>query len=957
MWGVKKRGFCVIFFLLLFLCTFADADKLYSENWFSSGDRFNLDGKSYEIMVSDSGSDIKILLEHDDTGEIFEIGECFSNDMKKICFTDHETSDNGQTRVLGKFYEIDYGIKAGFEVSGNKTKFLGEEFEIDFIIEGNENNTVEDLYVELYLPEDIIVDEESFEKANNKLIYEMNNLEKGSDKTLSFTTGSNEKLKMDIGGEISYRYEDEEKSKYLDNFELNYKKHFEIKTNKGKFNHTFPFSYNLSIINQIEDDIELEELNIYLPKNFNFLENDGFVEKEDKSIESHIFGSYVKDYSLEKNKIKNISLILDPETSGTYPLYIDGEYTVNNENYKFPYIKEIFEIPEKDGVDNESQDNESQNSKNCNNNSIEITSTIENNKTYFPGRKLEFLVYAQNKAEKNITWLKLSLFRNNSLMAQNEYSLKPHHKIMFKKINDIVPFKDKNYEVLAEFKCQDNNSIFKSEKLLPISIANVDNVLIIQDLSNEEIYEGETVKIELKIENEYDNYIYNISAEEILPSNISVEGVTNRTFSLKNNKESNIYTYYITPKVSGKNRTLKIKTNVYYKIKGKNYSQTEESFIDVKKKNNMVKLDYSIEGSEKGNIYEPYIIDFNITNEGNNTIKDFDIEVPPSEDYDLQIKDLNYPAIPPDMEINPSFKIIPFRKNISIRNITFTFYNKFNDVGKRYLNFTKSIDDARSSFHNINFSISLYKKSQENNTLVYGLKNEGEIKAEFKILDFDEQKFRNISIVPGKEQKLKYNISDEQIEDFEYEKSSDIFLKYTFLNDEYSINPNSINKHYGNNNNKSGNISSGKNWSDNNSDINNSKEVSLESKDGINPIIKIMLSLILIILPLFLIFILVLFFKKKRNSIPKIKPEHENEVLNNNMQTSNVIEKPSDKKSLFFSDKKSKNKEKDGKAEELKPSQIFSFDEYEEYRKKLENNINKKDTGNGNKKDDDNKNK
>ncbi|MFW6009335.1 MAG: hypothetical protein ACOCP8_08750, partial [archaeon] len=65
-------------------CTFVNADKLYSENWLSSGDSFTLDNKTYKVMLSDSGERKKILLEYDNEGKIYEIGECFSNDNKKI---------------------------------------------------------------------------------------------------------------------------------------------------------------------------------------------------------------------------------------------------------------------------------------------------------------------------------------------------------------------------------------------------------------------------------------------------------------------------------------------------------------------------------------------------------------------------------------------------------------------------------------------------------------------------------------------------------------------------------------------------------------------------------------------------------------------------------------------------------------------------------------------------------
>lgn len=116
-----------------------------------------------------------------------------------------------------------------------------------------------------------------------------------------------------------------------------------------------------------------------------------------------------------------------------------------------------------------------------------------------------------------------------------------------------------------------------------------------------------------------------------------------------------------------------------------------------------------------------------------------------------------------------------------------------------------------------------------------------------------------------------------------------------------------------------------------NDSANISDEETLDTKNKNSIFMNPILIFILIIIITPLIYFSFIFIKKKKENHSTIKPEHEKEVIDKKMSTSDIMSKDN-----YIN--KSENTQKSS----LETTKIFSFDEYEKYRQELEKNLNQK---------------
>lgn len=442
----------------------------------------------------------------------------------------------------------------------------------------------------------------------------------------------------------------------------------------------------------------------------------------------------------------------------------------------------------------------------------------------------------------------------------------------------------------------------------------------------------------MKIKNTGNRYIYNLLAEEEIPSIFSVEGPTKRSFTLKGGQTEELYSYYLNINTFNTSQTYPLRTKVFFDFEDQSYTLENSKNIYVKAPDPL-QLEETIDVEDIAYIHEPLHIDFSFKNNNTRPIRNFTLYIPLSTDYDIEKKDLYYPSIYPEQYLNFSLTLLP-KKNISeITGISYTFNSEDGISTEKNLSLDINLKNARVSSPSVSYDIEIIKGVM------------GDVKAKIKINKTYDENFRTrINYFNPKPES--YDISEKGITEIEYYVDKKYYqneikkgyLDYDYLGKTYEIYPSSYTKNEIIPPPKTTNLSNSSNIVET-----YSQEKTLEKKDGGT-------FLGLIIIGFFLIFIFIsipilIYIKKYMYEIHlKINEKEYDNSVEKPAEEFHVVKNETDIKSSDFEKKKAKNnssktptsdsKEESISEKHLEPTNIISFDEYEAFREKIEKHHN-----------------
>lgn len=929
----KKKWWILV--IIIFSASFTFGEP-YSEMWIASGDTFNLDGETYEAVLSMSPPSV-LLRRNSEYVDVFSIGECYETDFKKLCFTKYQAMDNSEYQVNVELYDKTPTIAAQIKYD-NETHYAGEDTAITFVVNITSENPPEEIYIESVISDRLNVQTRDFDVekilAGKRLSETKTNLDGNTSYEFEIELNSNYAKDYFIGGEVVQKYKGFNETTYFKTKLVKISPHYNLSTDFPKFNQSEDYEFSYTIENQMDSSLEDFRIELFIPKDLNLITYKKVKEKDTSSIlSSNNYKVFYSTQDFEKNE--------------------KGEFNfttrhIRTEDIKIPIKIEYYYEDIKFYSDEELNFNVTVNSTNisetCDGNDFNVTfiyddatyaqildgnASIED-RSFFPGMDTNARVYLQSLTEEDIESAKISIYENKELKLQQNYeNIEFLNKYMAGKFNETAGFEDIIFDVEVEYFCKDSQKWFLQNMTKTIKVKDVGKVILSKDF-DEEVLEGEQIEIKLNVENEADTFIHDVSVAEIIPEGFVVKGTTNKTFSLEKSAEVEAYTYFLTaPKVENDTDFI-LKTELSFEFEGERFNYSDEKTLTVKNKNE-TKLEYKLSSAQKVKVFEPLKMTLELANEDKIKISNISVELPTSFDFDTEKRTLTFPALYPEQSEKFEWFILPRKQNISFDNLIVR-YESEKDNTPIEINYSVNLENPKIVFPEINYRVNALETL--NKTIEYEVMFENPSDATFEGSLFFFNDEIGLIIGPNENKELSFIINDSDSEKTSEEKILvGTNVEYTYLNTIYQIVPLEIKIDVEKEPIKVNISEEQKN--------NDSTEVNLAAEDAK----KSNKALLFSILGLVLITGVgaMFFIKHKKRSVekPTITEEEIKRAEESKIEVTHELD--SESKSEIKIEKGKKAEETiEKETNEIKPTNIFSFDDYEKLKEDLDKNLSKK---------------
>lgn len=944
----------------------------YSTIWFGYDDSFKLNNVTYNLQVSDLGEKVQIVLKNsiDDSVLVMNINDCHEDNIYEFCFVDSEKLSNEELRVQAEFYEKLPNVSFSITPTTQTSVFAGEQVELEYELKVGGDILPNNVNIELNFPNSVDAKSSFLTKEETVGGYRLfninNNIYREYTLTGKITIDSNEVQDYDVIVQINYSSEGRDYEIFSDAITVSYKSHYSQGYKFGKRNLSKDFEFNLTLKNIAEKEVELENIEVMLPKGLTIETPTGYIlDSEIYDIDSQLYDKYFKKLSLEVDEEIVQEFKLNPKIPlGNYSVIVGGKYNYDNKEYVYYSNNIDFEVEELPVEANETEQPDLIPEDMCDGDDFIITDTIPEEDDFYPGNDLKYIIYAQSNVGVNITNVAVSLLHNDILLGNKYYDLIPSkHKKNIYSYDDKVPIIENSYDMnlIVKYRCQGSSESFVQNKSFSIPVRTIDDILIQKTFASEELKAGEKTKVTVELENSGEVSVTGVLVEEEIPEGFEVSGVTKSYVTLKSESTDEAYSYYITAPANNEDTDYLFKTKVQYSYGEKNFEKEHEKIINVKK-TSLSEVDFSYSGYTSGYVNEPMDIEFKIKNEDVNFIENATIAIPISKEYNLENKDFIYNKIFPNQEVIFNTKIIPLSQISRINDVLLSYKNKFGVTERKKINISTDLKKTRTNFPKLSYKVDVTEKLSKEYVLRIIISNPSTIAAKIKPYQFSRFEKESELEVGSMDTIEKEYYVDSSFMDFT--NSTNLFT-YSFLGTEYKLFPEEysviVEKPL-----SSTDESEKEDFSEKEDIVSALEEErdflllpQLDKGSFIFPTIFVYL-IVFIVLFSSAIFVQNI-IKEKTQERPGMSEKELNSILNTKVAPTKImkglgdtsyrdLKKTVKKSSLFKNEKEIKevSESKDKKASEqtikdihMEPSNLFTFDEYEKYKTDLHEKIKK----------------
>jgi len=893
-----------IWIIVLLLSAFVVSAEPYSTTWLTSGSEFNMDSINYIVYIGSGSSNTKIQLKYKDSQNfvIFNLGECYQSESRRICFDRIEHLDATNSRVEAKFYRLEPKVKFNTTINENNL-FLGDEIIISSNVNIEKENVPQKLKITYILPKELEVTSRDFQIIKStdsiKLVYETENIFPRENK-FNFEIKSSELQNIIIVGEIEYIFENKKTIVYSKPIVANFLPHYNLKINFSKINESKNYNINFKIENNNSEHINFEEFTIYFPNNLE-IKPPNLFKREESSVEGRFFQSFYVSTTISDEKEYDFEIT---PRLGNYTVLFHSKYRVKNKEYSYSDTAFNFKMESKEG--------EEEIKEYCTGKDFNITMNLNNSKVYFPGNEVNLILYATSVVKENITDFVFSVYWNNNLISQRRHNLiESIHRKNVAEIDLIVPYTNNlTLDILAEYYCDSNNSRFEIKDKYPIKIGNLEDIKIDKKLSETKIEGGQEIEVKVSLKSSANFTATNLKLHEIIPDGFQTRGTTSLdNFAIQ--KEMEVYSYILKTPTTEKDETFEIKTILSFEKDSEKFTKEKITKINVLK-TAPAKLNINENYPKTNRVYEPVDIKLSFENDDEFLIEDIKIQLNNSNNYDYSIPKNTIHSLFPKQTSSASIFIIPRKVFKEPFYINISYLSK-NITTHKLIKIELDLKEPIIDFPILNFELNITKFPSGLNEANIIVKNPNNINSSFTINGLGVP--LNINLEGDSKYEKMFFVD----RDFE----NKVNLEYVFLKRTYLVHPHSII------------IDLVERTEKQNENEDLEKEPAIETinleklDEG-----SFLILFLIIFITLTLSFGIPTFFlikNKKENKI-WIDEKHLAEVETKHMDTVNIM---SDMEKLEKEFKKEGMKQKKEEINTNKPSQIFTYDEYEKYKENL----------------------
>jgi hypothetical protein len=679
----KMKYFLAIFMLALSSVVFANS---YAEYWFSSGDSFELDGIIYTIFVSSSSESILVQSTDGNNTQILSVGRCIETMYRSACYAEYSFSDNPRAKIL--LYEKDLDVS--IEVTATEN-FVGEIIELKIVI-ANQNIATQGVSFTGIIPETIKIIQATgctYTTSQSSVIsFSPGNIAKNSQATCILRLESSKAQEYFFVGELRYLYGSESVVAFSHPVRIFFKEPYSIGAAIPKNIEPLEnFQLNISMTNLISRSLSFNPLVFQIPSHFTLSNARIF----DECINTSQFLECSVNFSLSGASSRQFTLDLRSRRDSEQTIFIRPKYTLASTQYQDDLIRVPIPI-------NKLNLPETQARGCLEKENVLITTNLDTNISYYSGTFLSFRLFLENSGKDTITNI-YSTIQENSVLVDRVYIpsvlSKNNHYLsnIFLRLPVVQNETEVVYVIQSEYTCPDGSTHVEFSdfafKIIPIK-----DVIVTKEILSKKIQSGDEVTVIVNVSSENNISLDSVLIREAFPSNFKYQGTSRTTLRLSANTVITAYTYsFLAPDVYEES-TFDIGTVTEFEVDGVPFTINYEFPIQVHPRTiGDIKVDVLVD-KDRLFMYEPVEVILRFTNNESDPISNISMFIKSGNNFFVEKKEFSFPVLFPRQSVDYSFTIFSSTKNLSVVSDA-SFINQQGDFILIPVDFILSFKDSR----------------------------------------------------------------------------------------------------------------------------------------------------------------------------------------------------------------------------------------------------------------------
>jgi len=525
---MKKLAFLILFLNLIPIVT---ASTLF-DDWVDDYETFKAGDHYFYVEYIETNENL--IFKMDGTGGIMPIGDCETRENIRYCFED---VDYPQVKVKIDSLEPDISIERSFSTT---EPYLNEQIKVTVILKNNGDKGATNVkYLDIY-------------PSSLKVFSDINagkwqgNINTWEEEKFTYTIRAQDIISFDSIATISYKFEGKEKTKKSSTVTIEVQKPFSIshEISKEAADKNEIVDYNLTITNEHKSDtLKIENLEIDFPSKIDLVKTPSELKKEDNKL---TFSG-----TLEKKQSKNFIIKIKSSKVGKFTINTVADVNIGGRNFKEELEKSFnvglsYILP-----------------------ILNITNTVKSNLPY----DVYIAVKNYGKDEIKNVDIKVESDLFNNIEEKKNIAAGATYKIFKKTLTAPYSEEDKKHNIKV-YGSYISSSVrtYTFEKSAQLTVTAVPKIVqIIKEFNKEEFYQGDEIKVTVKVKNLKSTAVEQIDVSDIFPVEIrpSLMGeVTGDLEELKPNEEKKLYSYSLVVPEDYKEDEMEFKTTLNAKVDG-----------------------------------------------------------------------------------------------------------------------------------------------------------------------------------------------------------------------------------------------------------------------------------------------------------------------------------------------------------------------------------------------------
>lgn len=693
------------YFLVLFALMFVSIGlaEPYAEYWFTSGDSFDLDGVFYTVYVSTSSDNVLVRSDDGSDPRILSVGRCIETLRWSACYSSYSgSSDDPQAQFL--IYEKNLDVSV--EVSATEA-FVSETIELEITLKNQEIETQNVSFFGV-LPNTMSVVSATgctyTEGDTLTVVFAPGDMSKNSERKCTLRVQASQAQEYFFVGELRYSFEGESSVHFSTPEKILFKRPYTLgKHVPANVTPLETFELNLSVTNILSRRYTFDNLTFQIPSHFTLRNERMFSSCTEKGQFLECYASF----SLSSDETRVFSLELRSRRDSEQALFIRPKYTISSQQYRDDLIRVPVSLKDV-GVEEPPGCFDKEN--------VEISTTLDFNRTHYSGSALSFRLFVNNTGNDNITEVTSTIQEDDLLVDKTHIPLiRPGNTHYLSNIFLRLPVVEDETEIVyvisTEYLCPDGSSHVEFSDF-SFDVAPIKDIVLEKEISSESIQSGDDVSVTVLIESENNISLPDVRIREVLPSGFTYRGTTSATLQLSSSSETTAYTYVFTAPFVSESSTFDLGTFVEFEIDGTPYSIQYDFPVNVSPRViGDVDVDILVD-KEQLYQYEPAEIRLRFRNNESDPITNLSISVPSGSDYHVEYNDFFFPIIYPGQTIDHTFHLVSTVRNLSVQS-TASFLNAQGALITAPVDFQLSFERARYDYAVPEFTLDIFRQGED----------------------------------------------------------------------------------------------------------------------------------------------------------------------------------------------------------------------------------------------------